>query len=228
MKLTSLIKPLIAVIALPTAAFAADLIWEDGTSGSPLWTLNKNWGGGSFWNGWTDTYGPEFGGVFDITGDGFNASTMTITKAKAAFYLADDGDSDSSYREYVDIFLGDTSDPYNLDNSLTNRVVNNEEFDGNHSDPWDSYYKIEVDLDADLIAALQGDGLLSYLIKLDTSSDLYKNSKPDGYVKVVQLVAEGYLNPTTPPPSSVPDAGATALLCVLGMAGVAGLRKRMK
>lgn len=193
MKLTTLLKTLAAALALPSAAFAAE--WTSGFYDAPLDYLYSG-----------DT---QYGNTFDLTLDGFNPATMQIDTATAWFAFADDGDDSSDDRswkmEYVDISIEGVN------------VVNDEEVDGNHSDPWDSYDWVEVSLSQSLIDVLESDGKLSFLVQLTST---YK----DTYLKIAHLVATG--GDTPPPPSTVPDAGATALLVGLGLSSMVALRRR--
>jgi len=199
MKTLSFLKATAALLALATAVHADPLTWTYEISGSPLKFLS---GTGS-----TSYYA----GTFDLTPDGFNPATMTISSATAYFAFADDkpdGTSTPDPDEYVDIFI----------NSLL--LINDQEVDGSH--PSSSYAWYSQSLNATMILALQDDGKVSYKVQL---LDTYGTN--DTYLKVAKLVAQGSLN-YVPPPVSVPDAGATSALMGLGFAALFAFRRRFQ
>jgi hypothetical protein len=187
MKSSSLLGALGLIVILSSAASAAPLSWSHQISGNPLKFLQGT-GSSSY-----------FTGTFDLTTDGFDASTMSILGATASFAFADD--SDSAF-EYVDISI----------NNLI--LINDQEVDGTH--PSSNFAWYSDSLTNPMLIALQDDGKVSFKVQL-----LNTAGTNDTYIKKAKLVAHGESKVT------VPDAGATAVLIGLSFAGLIGLRRRL-
>lgn len=196
MKKTSLLSTVGLMLAFAGAAQAVTLYWSDEIEGYPLKFLKES--------------SPTYTGYFDLTDDGFDPLTMTITSAYARFAFADDSSYDAD--EYVDIFIN---------NSL---LIDDQEVNGSH--PYNSYAWYSETLNASMLLALQDDGQISFKVQL-----LNTSGTNDTYLKVAQLFAEGTENVVVPPPPPPPVHGVsdetnTALLLAAAAFAGAALRRR--
>jgi hypothetical protein len=206
MKMPSSLKLFTLVFGFAGLAYASPMTWTTQTTNPPLKLLTES--------------SPTYTGLFDLTTVGYDPGTMEITSAVASFAFADDasGGDASSYHggdseEYVDVFI---------DNLL---LIDNQEVDGTYNSPPSSYAWDDSALNANMLLALEDDGKISYKVQL-----LNTSGSNDTYLKIAKLEAHGNVQDAPPPPptSSVPDQGATSVLLLAGLAGLAALRKRFR
>lgn len=145
--------------------------------------------------------GETYRSDFNLLEKGYDPLTMKITAARVTFAFADDnGDSGA---EYATVWLG------------TNKMLNNQEVDGNHTSAplnYDYYYQewsISNTADLAFLSSLSS-GILNYKVKSTTSGGVCG----DFYLKIAQLEID------TECIVKAAEGGSTALLMgfsILGM-----------
>ena len=177
------------VVSWTLATSAYGLTWVDEDNGDPLKFLKPS--------------NPTYSSTFNILYDGYDPATMQVNSAVASFAFSDDGDS--SYDEYVDIWLDATL------------FFDDIEVNGTHNNIPTSYDWRQNNVTGTLLTSLQ-DGVINYTVTVTSG---------DTYLKRAKLVAQGGYKPQPPPPG-VPDAGSTAVLLGMGIVGMAAAARRQR
>jgi hypothetical protein len=142
-----------------------------------------------------DGAGDSYTSTFNIAIDGFNPVLHTITSATASFELY----SNDNDKEEVDINLG----AFDFLDTPGNQI--------NGSVTFSSL------LSMSMVADLQSDGIITYRLTLENSSN---ESHEDVQINWAKLVVNAS-------PRSVPDGGATIGLLGFGLLGLAALKRKL-
>ncbi len=187
---------LLVTLSLASSA-SASLYWEDRDPNSGNGPLAFLYEGGN-WHYKSD---------FNILIDGFNPANHHVTKIQVWFAFADDQNDGS---EKVDIVVGNQ------------KLWNNQEVDGNHSNaPW-SYHWLSMDVTGNLpiYNEISANGKIDYKVTIQDLLPRWKD-REDTWLKIAHLKVWGDVK-------QVPDAGATVALMGLGLVGLAAARKRFR
>ncbi len=191
------------LLGLSSLSNAALLTWEDIDSGSPLDFLYESTASDS-------SSDLSYSATWNILTKGYTANSA-IDGITVWFKFADDSSNDIN--EKVDISVG------------SSKIWDDLEVDGIHPAPTYATYSLTLNpvTHVSIFNDLKADGLLTYSVELQR---LLSNSlgREDTYLKEAGLRAT-YETCRT---NRVPDGGASIALLGLSLAGIAGLRKKLK